>query len=737
MHLPTAARASAAAAFIGAALLYALTLCPTVHVAGTGENATAATTLGVPHPPGFPLFCLLGRLAVVVLPGPPARAVNLFAAACGAGAAALVAWMVAGLAGGRVSGGFGGGLAALAGFGAGILFAAAAGFWSQATIAEVYSLSALLLAIELALLLAWRGDVGADRPGRARRERWLLAFGFAFGVGVSVHPLHALMLPGYAVLILSSRRPRLAELGASAALAVLGFSLHLYTPLRSALDPVLDWGDPESKQAFVRYLTAAQYRGRMFSLTAAEVGVNLARLGKLLLAQWSPPLLVLPVAGAAILAARRRGLAAGLGLMAAANIIFALNYDIPWEIEVYYIPLILLLALASGVALLAVAERSRIVGVAAVAVAVVVPVALNFASANHRHGDLVERYGRDILDALPADAVLITPPVNPTFVLLYLTAAEGARPDVRIVVATEGGLAPLGDALRPGRMAVTPWSLAADLDRHSVFYAERDPLDDLPGFRLEPVGPIYRLVRDTGERAVTSPPPELRVDPLRDVRREDDFHLRLIAARYLIAAADQAWAAGDTAGALAHLESARGVGGDLAAVLAAIASSLASAGRRSEAIVAYEQALELKKDASITNRLGRLRLEAGDLAGAEAAFREAIALDDHLAIAHSNLGALLGQRGEYPGAVAALDRAVALDPLSIKAYNNLGTALLLAGDPRRSAAAFRRSLALNPDQPSITVLLKRAEATPPPSVPPAAQPPQLLMPQVTPPPRTH
>jgi len=319
-------------------------------------------------------------------------------------------------------------------------------------------------------------------------------------------------------------------------------------------------------------------------------------------------------------------------------------------------------------------------------------------------------------------------------VLLYLTAVEGARPDVRILVESESGLAPLGDALRPGkRPPVTPWSLAAAAADHPVFYAERDPLDDLPGFRLEPVGPIYRLARiEMGGRDVISPPRPLRVDPVRDVRRDDDFHLRLIAARYGIAAADQAWASGDTARARGDLERAREIGGDLAAVEAGIASSLAAAGRKGEAIAAYDRALAIEEDATLLNRLGRLRLEAGDVAGAEAVFRRAIALDDQLAIAHSNLGALLGQRGDYPGAILALDRAVALDPQSIKAHNNLGTALLLAGDPRRSAAVFRGSLALNPDQPSVTALLRRAEATPPPRVPPAGPPLQLLAPRSSP-----
>src|SRR6185295_11592538 len=57
----------------GFLLLYLRTLCPTVYVGDTGEISTAIATGGVIHPPGYPLFWLLGRLALLVVPvGEPA-----------------------------------------------------------------------------------------------------------------------------------------------------------------------------------------------------------------------------------------------------------------------------------------------------------------------------------------------------------------------------------------------------------------------------------------------------------------------------------------------------------------------------------------------------------------------------------------------------------------------------------------------------------------------------------------
>ena len=61
-----------------------------------GELAAAAVLGGVPHPPGYPTFAMLGRLIEYMLPlgGSPARKLNLLSCLCGAGAAALLHWSI-------------------------------------------------------------------------------------------------------------------------------------------------------------------------------------------------------------------------------------------------------------------------------------------------------------------------------------------------------------------------------------------------------------------------------------------------------------------------------------------------------------------------------------------------------------------------------------------------------------------------------------------------------------------
>lgn len=61
--------------------VYLLTLCPTVYVGDSGELIAASYTLGIPHPPGYPLFCILGKIFITLIPiGSIAYRVNLLSA---------------------------------------------------------------------------------------------------------------------------------------------------------------------------------------------------------------------------------------------------------------------------------------------------------------------------------------------------------------------------------------------------------------------------------------------------------------------------------------------------------------------------------------------------------------------------------------------------------------------------------------------------------------------------------
>ncbi len=130
---------------------YLLTLAPTVTFWDAGEFIAAAKTLGIPHPPGTPLFVLLAHVWGAVVPfGAYAWRINLLSAVCGAAGAGC--WFLVGhdavqrlhdddSDGARRPMAWGGGFAAA------LLVAFGFTTWQNSTETEVYSAAMLLIAV--------------------------------------------------------------------------------------------------------------------------------------------------------------------------------------------------------------------------------------------------------------------------------------------------------------------------------------------------------------------------------------------------------------------------------------------------------------------------------------------------------------------------------------------------------------------------------------------------------------
>ena len=157
---------AAAGAGITLAGVYLATLAPGVTLWDAGEFAAAVESLGIPHPPGTPLYILAARTWRLALPGAStAYATNLFAAVCTAASFAIAAALMA-----RWT------RDALGGAAAGITAGVFCTVWLSATETEVYS-AALLLS----LVMIW----AADRLVRHGRSPLLLPYLFALAP-----PLH-------------------------------------------------------------------------------------------------------------------------------------------------------------------------------------------------------------------------------------------------------------------------------------------------------------------------------------------------------------------------------------------------------------------------------------------------------------------------------------------------------------------------------------------------------------------
>lgn len=220
--------------------LYRLTLAPSTAMWDTGEYMAVAYTLSLPHPPGNPLFVLLGRAASLLPIAPTvAMRLNLLAAAASAASAGL--WFLIGQRVLRASGI--GPRWRQAGAAAGALLGAGAfTVWNQSVANEkVYTISLLFLTLVSWLAVRW-----LDEPDGARGDRRLLLIAYLLGLGYTNHMAGVPPAPALAFAVLFARprtllRPRLGALMLAA--AGLGLTPILSQPVRAANNPPLNHGE--------------------------------------------------------------------------------------------------------------------------------------------------------------------------------------------------------------------------------------------------------------------------------------------------------------------------------------------------------------------------------------------------------------------------------------------------------------------------------------------------------------
>ncbi|WP_334164953.1 O-linked N-acetylglucosamine transferase, SPINDLY family protein [Phenylobacterium sp.] len=170
---------------------------------------------------------------------------------------------------------------------------------------------------------------------------------------------------------------------------------------------------------------------------------------------------------------------------------------------------------------------------------------------------------------------------------------------------------------------------------------------------------------------------------------------------------------GDLAGAAAALRAAEAAGGPpaaLAAFLAALGLSFHQAGRLAEAEAAYRDALRL--DSSLAephNNLAGLCLAQGRAAEAEAHYRQALALEPRLTAALGNLVILLRRGARLDEAEAACRAAAAAAPGSAEVRLHLGRVLEEQGRTEEARAAYGEAHALSP---SFAAAARQALALP-------------------------
>jgi len=413
-------------------VLYVRTLAPTVLPYGSPDLLDAAmlqmqvAVLGISHPTGYPTYLMLSHLFTYLPVGDIAYRTNLASAAWASLAVAAV--YAAGLLLSRSI------VAAAVGA---LTFGLGAALWSQAVIAEVYPLNALFLALTVLSLLFWR---------ERRRDRYLLLSALLTGLCLTNHLTSGLLLPAALLFVGLVEWRKLLDwrlMLKAAALFFLGLTPYLYLPIRAWMNAPFEGNNPGNFERFWYVVSGGNLTGTFFAFGPTELPGRLAFYWGHLMDNMNPLVVMVALAGAAVMFLRDRAGAGLLGFLFFGWLFYSLGNDIP-DIHLYFIPTYLVLclwaALGSGTlldlagSLLAGLPRvpaGLLLGVLSVAL-LLLP--LPGVRAKYAENDMSEAYlGRERIEDVAEGAARDATVLHHRSELWYMVLVEKRRRDLTLV----------------------------------------------------------------------------------------------------------------------------------------------------------------------------------------------------------------------------------------------------------------------------------------------------------------
>ncbi len=199
--------------FAVALITYTLTLEPTVSFWDAGEYISTASKLEVGHPPGAPLFQMLGAFFAMFASDVThvAKMLNFMSALASAFTILFLFWTITRLASkilkfDRATSLNATGIAILgSGLVGSLAYTFSDSFWFSAVETEVYAMSSMLTALLFWLGLRWEAEM--DQPGG---DRWLLMISLVVGLSFGVHILSLLVIPPIVFLYIYKKYPKLS-----------------------------------------------------------------------------------------------------------------------------------------------------------------------------------------------------------------------------------------------------------------------------------------------------------------------------------------------------------------------------------------------------------------------------------------------------------------------------------------------------------------------------------------------
>ena len=436
--------------------VYALTVAPTVWWLDSAELTTGAYTLGIVHAPGSPSYLLLGHLFTKIPLGDIGYRLNLMSVCAGAGTALLVYLTIQHLTRQH--------LLALA---TSWYLAFSYYVWAPAVVAELYALQGTFVAGLFFLALKWREQ---QRPWQ------LLLLAVLFGLGLGNHLSLVLLLPGLALLTLSTslpwRKPRwllLAALG-----GVAGAAVYVYLPLRFLADPGLNYAgdywnvDLASWSGFWWMVSGRMFESLFFAVPMQALPREVFNYLYYLWSNFVGLGLLVGLWGLMSDFRHRPVLHLSLLLMFLCHLTFYVPYAAPDQ-STMLVPSYLIWGVWFGIGIHRLSQRFPFRTTAAdnsvwpvlVLALMVSNLILNFRYADRSNDWSARERGEEIFAALETDAIFLGSWIDVP-ILEYLQIVEGQRPDIKHVnllfTSDEQEASMIVQGLSDGTPVYTSWA---------------------------------------------------------------------------------------------------------------------------------------------------------------------------------------------------------------------------------------------------------------------------------------
>lgn len=435
----------AVAVFAVVAAVFTLTLPPSVPGGDSGELITAAHELGVAHPPGYPLFTLLAKLAIILLPvGSVAYRVNLLCGLFGAVAASFLFSTVF-----RLSGSYAGGILA-----AGV-FSFSRLTWQWSIAAEVFSLNNLFVGLLMALTVHFEKAATAE-------ERSKIAKIGAFCCGLSLCNQHTIVLyilcivPWILFRLLKEKELSLGSLLNLGLCFSAGLLPYVYLPVSSYLNQARwTWGEQTTLLGFLTHFFREEYG--TFNLARSEIGSSMSEMllsqVRNMRAELSFNVQALAVWANICLARKDRQNPSSLWLFTGMFFIYSLffawraNLDISKPlfmgvVERFWMQSNAVVAVLAGTGLAAlVSESNRVLKTnrlqylewLSVTLFVTYQIYTNYSICDQRTNYVISKFAKNLLSSMPHEAIILLRGDLPGNSLRYMHYCEGMRPDISLV----------------------------------------------------------------------------------------------------------------------------------------------------------------------------------------------------------------------------------------------------------------------------------------------------------------